>query len=80
MEAEARTQAILEKTILVFSRKSESDVWLETTENRNQKSPDEDQQRSKARKECMGISTGWSEDSGSTQVDNEKRTPLYPFQ
>ena len=21
----------------------------------------------------MGISTGWSEDSGSTQVDNEKR-------
>ena len=22
----------------------------------------------------MGISTGWSEDSGSTQVDDEKRT------
>lgn len=45
----------------------------ETVKDGSQKSPDEDQQRPKARKECMGISTGWSEDSGSTQVENEKR-------
>lgn len=75
MEADARTQAILEKTI--FNDVERVKVTLiensETVKDGSQKSPDEDLQRSKARKECMGISTGWSEDSGSTQVDNEKK-------